>query len=342
MVRVLILIILLFLSGIASADPLLYKVEDIPLPGENNRFDYQNLNPLNGLLYISHMDNDELIVFDTKTKKASAFRGFPGATGVLCVPERERLFVSCSRDREIAVLDLKTMKFIAHIAGGLSPDGIAFAPQAGRVFVSDEAGEAVTVMDVITGQMVDKISMGGEVGNVQYDSYSRLIMANVQTTGELVAIDPQTDEIKGRYQLPGAHGNHGLLIDSLPRIAFVACEGNNRLLAVDLKSHQIYQDFATGQSPDVLAFDPTLGLLYVASESGTATLFKLHGRKLSKLGNFDLPPHAHTVSVDPDTHKAYFPLEDMDGHPVLRVMLPAQAVNQPSHALGAPVKIPTH
>jgi len=31
-------------------------------------------------------------------------------------------------------------------------------------------------------------------------------------------------------------------------------------------------------------------------------------------------PHAHTVFVDPETHLVYFPLENVNGHPVLRIM----------------------
>jgi hypothetical protein len=33
-------------------------------------------------------------------------------------------------------------------------------------------------------------------------------------------------------------------------------------------------------------------------------------------------PHAHTVSVDPKTHLVYFPLENISGHPLLRIMRP--------------------
>lgn len=30
--------------------------------------------------------------------------------------------------------------------------------------------------------------------------------------------------------------------------------------------------------------------------------------------------HAHTVCVDPETHLVYFPLENVNGHPILRIM----------------------
>jgi hypothetical protein len=77
-----------------------------------------------------------------------------------------------------------------------------------------------------------------------------------------------------------------------------------------------------GEDPDVLAFDPGLKLLYVSAESGNITVFRESGKSLAWVGKLFLP-HGHTVSVDPDTHLVYFPLEKLDGHPVLRIMEPA-------------------
>ena len=42
------------------------------------------------------------------------------------------------------------------------------------------------------------------------------------------------------------------------------------------------------------------------------SLFK--GKTLVSEGEFFMP-HAHTFCVDPDTHLAYFPLQDIVGHP---------------------------
>ena len=46
------------------------------------------------------------------------------------------------------------------------------------------------------------------------------------------------------------------------------------------------------------------------------------GRTLSRLGQGFLATNAHSVAVDPRTHLAYFPLQDLGGRPVLRVMRP--------------------
>jgi hypothetical protein len=73
----------------------------------------------------------------------------------------------------------------------------------------------------------------------------------------------------------------------------------------------------------VLAFDAGLSVLYVSAESGTVTVFQENNRDVRQLDQFYMP-HAHTVSVDPRSHLVYFPLENVDGHPVLRIMAPAR------------------
>jgi len=42
-------------------------------------------------------------------------------------------------------------------------------------------------------------------------------------------------------------------------------------------------------------------------------------------------PHGHTVSVDPNTRFVYFPLENLNGHPVLRIMAPIPSPSPSAH-----------
>jgi hypothetical protein len=41
---------------------------------------------------------------------------------------------------------------------------------------------------------------------------------------------------------------------------------------------------------------------------------------VTELGRGFVGPNAHSVAVDPATHRVYFPLENLQGHPVLRIM----------------------
>lgn len=163
------------------------------------------------------------------------------------------------------------------------------------------------------------IPLGGEAGNTHYDDVSHCIVVAIQTRNELVAIDPATDRVVARYTVPCEHP-HGFLIDEPRRLAFVSCEGDARLLVVDLRTMRTIATHHVGDDPDVLAFDPGLGRLYVACESGVVSVFDERDRVLIAVGDYRAP-HAHSVAVDPATHRVYLPLDNVGGRPALSRIL---------------------
>ena len=269
------------------------------------------------------MRGDRLVVFDTRTQKlVSSNEGFPGATGVWAVPELHRVYVSVTGRHEVAVVDDRTLAVVAHVGDVQFPDGIAYAPHEQKVFVSDESGGNDAVIDARSNTLTGRIALGGEAGNTHYDAVSHCILVAVQTKNELVAIDPASDRIIARYPMSCDHP-HGFLIDEPNRLAFVACEGDAKLLVVDLRTMRVTATLRTADDPDVLALDPVLQRLYVGCESGAVSIFEerfAEGRgTLASLGEYRAP-HAHSVSVDPATHRVYVPLQDINGKPTLRIL----------------------
>lgn len=306
-------------STVAGHLPLT-TVADVPLSGHTTRWDYASLDPASNHLFIAHLGDSVVTVFDTLQQKVIAdIPGISHVHGVLVVPALDRVYATATGTNELVVIDSKTFKILARVPAGDYPDGMAYAPGAHKLYVSDEHGGTDTVIDVRSNTRVATIPLGGEVGNSEYDSVSKHIFDNVQTRQQLVEIDPATDKIVSRVDLPGAEGNHGLYIDSASRLAFIACEGNSRLLVLDLTSRRVLSSFDVAKDPDVLAFDAPLGWLYVAGESGEVSLFKVQGQVVKKLGTAWLGPNAHVVAADPTSHRAYFPLKDLKGKPVLRI-----------------------
>jgi DNA-binding beta-propeller fold protein YncE len=242
----------------------------------------------------------------------------PRATGVLAVPSHHQVYVSAAGAHELAIIDDRTLKVVSRVGGIRFPDGIAYAPGAEKVFVSDEAGEADVVVDASTGAKRATIKLGGEAGNTHYDSVSHCIVVAVQTKNQLVAIDPIGERIVQRYDLAGSDHPHGFRIDDEDRLAFVSSEGNALLQIVDLQTMRVIGDYKVGHEPDVLAWDPEWRRLYVASEGGVLSAFWLNGTTLRLIGEVRAP-HAHTVSVDPRTHRVFLPLENVGGRPALRI-----------------------
>ena len=302
----------------------LREVADVPLPGPAVRFDYQSLDSKNGRLYLAHMNADQLVVFDVEKRQVIAnLDGFKRIHGVIAVPEIERVFASATGDHEMKAVDMATLKILG-AAGPIDyPDGLAYAPAVERVFVSDEHGGVDAVVDAKTSKLVKEIPLGGGAGNTIYDAGSGKILVAVHKTNELVAIDPEAMKIVGRYKLAGVENPHGIALDLRNRLAFIAGEENHSLAVLDLRTMTEISVHTVGDDPDVLAFDPGLQLLYVSAESGVVTVFRETSRDVQQVSQFTLP-HAHTVAVDSRTHMVYLPLENVEGHPLLRILRPTE------------------
>ena len=305
-----------------SAKSPLRTVADVPLPGAAVRFDYQSLDSASGRLYIAHMNADQLVVFDTASRKVLAnLSGFARVHGVWAVPEIDRLFASVTGDHEVAAVDMATLRTVAKTGPINYPDGLAYAPGPKRVFVSDEHGNADVVVDAQSYRLLKKIELGSGAGNTVFDSGSGHILVAVHEKNEIVSIDPEKMEIIGHHPLPGVKEPHGIALDVANRLAFVAGAGNHTLAQVDLANMKVLGTYPVGDDPDVLAFDSGLKQLYVSAESGEVWVYRENGRSLMAVGHFSMP-HAHTVCVDPKSHLVYFPLENVDGRPLLRIMEP--------------------
>lgn len=296
-------------------------IADVALPGNPTRLDYQSLDARRHLLFIAHLGDSHVIVFNTKTRKVVAtIANVSKVHGVLAVPELGTVYASATGTNQVIAIDERTFKITGRAEGGVYPDGIAFDPLNRRLFVSDELGHTDTVIDTRTNRRIATIQLGGEVGNTQYDPGSRRIFANVQTLGELVEIDPRTNAIVRRIPVPGCSGNHGLLIDARLHRAFIACEDNAMFVWLDMSTMRVVKEWKIGAAPDVLAFDPGTNRLFVAAESGIVSIFSNRAAGVRKLAQGFLAPAAHTVAVDATTHEVYFPLADIGGRPVLRIM----------------------
>jgi DNA-binding beta-propeller fold protein YncE len=318
------LLVSLALAGGAEAEktsaPPLEHLADVLLPGPAGRFDYQSIDTTANRLYISHMSAGELVVFDLSARSVEGTVGdLPRITGVWSVPALHKVYASVPGHHHVAVIDARTRRVEARVGEIGFPDGIAYAPNLKKVYVSDESGGGELVIDGSTNRVVTRIRLGGEAGNTVYDPGSGHILVAVQDRNEVVAIDPRSDRVIARHPLPGASDPHGLSVDANRRLLFVANEGNATLLIVDLRTMQVTGHVSVGEDPDVLAFDSGWHRLYVAAESGDVAVFTERGNSLAAEGRIAMP-HAHTVSVDPRTHLVYFPLQDVDGRPLLRIM----------------------
>jgi DNA-binding beta-propeller fold protein YncE len=325
-------------TPVAAAPPMpaalpLSFVADLPLPGGATRFDYQSLDAEQRRLYIAHLGDSSLVVFDLDSQRViQEIPGLPSVHGVVVAPGQHLVFATATAERTLAIIDDQTFQVKSRVPAGAYPNGLAYDPASGRVFVSNNTGRGVAVVDVKNARTLPGIDIGGGAGNTQYDPESGRVLAAVHGSPFLAEIDPTASRVIGRIALHKVSTCHGLLVASKLRLAFAACRGAAPLLVVvELASRQQTTTLPLPADIDVLAFDPGLQRLYAASETGTVAVFAVAAdRSVTEMGRGFLGPDAHSVAIDPATHRAYFPIQNLSGHPVLRVMAARVAPSQPS------------
>lgn len=322
MKRLLLGVALMSLARFASAAGL-QRIADVPLSGPTGRFDYATFDARHGVLWFNQMGANRTLIFDPETRAVvGVVDGLSRPTGITLAPEPGLAFVSESHSDQVAAVRLDTYKVTAQLQTGRFPDGSAWVPEVGRLFVSNEAGAVETVIGGKPLHVEATIDLSSEAGMSGWDPISQRVLVNVQTRDQIAAIDPHSLKIVARVALPSAcQHNHGLLVDAVDRLAFVACDGNAKLLALSLPDLKPVQaPLELGDDPDVLALDPTRHRLVVAAESGVAGLFAITRGRLQPLWRGLVGPNAHVVAIDPSTGNLYFPLQALDGHPAIRIM----------------------
>jgi YVTN family beta-propeller protein len=308
----------------ADTPPVLKQIASVDLPGPpGKRFDYLVIDYDDNWLFSAHLAADQTYVIDLATNKVlHTVTGTPGVEGLEYVPEERKVYTSNARDNTIGVIDLKTMKVIGKIPTETKPDGNTYAGPFHKLFVSDERAKAVAVIDVRSDTVLTTLHFDSETGVPLYDPVAKLVYVNLQDLNELVAIDPETDEVVWSQQVEACKSNHGMALDAQHRRAFLACQGNSRLAVFDLATRVTITTMPLPPGSDVVEFDPGLGRIYVACASGAISVFQEddpdHFRKLA-----DVPVQrrVHSLAVDVRTHRVYAPEQEEDGRGVARMVI---------------------
>lgn len=304
----------------------LVLVSDVPLPGKAARFDYQDLDLAKGHLVIAHMDDDSVVVLNSRD--GSLVKVLPGIRtprGVVVAGDVGRIFVT-SMPNQLVIIDNASLTEIARVGTGQAPDGVGWDPVHRTVGVSDQRDGAISLIGDSGSGNRKQLALGAETGNVVFDSTRAVFWITVVAKtppNQLVAVDPLTARQTTSIALTGCTGAHGLRIHPDGKSALVACEGNSKVARVELEHAHAINLAPSGDDPDVLAIDPELGWLYVAAESGDLKVFDLRKPGLVSIDSEHPGDASHSVAVDPRTHRLFFPLvSGNSGSPVLRIMKP--------------------
>src|ERR1700692_3412843 len=93
-----------------SDPPLpLRSVGEIPLPGDNSRFDYASLDAQRGLLFIAHLGASEVIEIDVRAGRVvPTIPNISQVHGVLVVAPLNRVYATATGANQVVAIDETT------------------------------------------------------------------------------------------------------------------------------------------------------------------------------------------------------------------------------------------
>ncbi len=247
---------------------------------------------------------------DSSLEGLAVLHGRPSAHGVAIDPALGLAFVSRSGVNTVEVFDPAKMSTVRSIPVADDPDAIIYVPAfnsiPAMIYVAHGEAKTATLIDPVGQVVLATIALGGKAEFPVFDSSSGLLFQNLEDTNEVVALNLGTRAVVGRWPLAGCEGPSGLAIDGVKNRLIVACGGNSVAVIFDISKHIVTASYPVGKHPDTIAYDRRLQRAYSAGAFGQLTVmqgkpdgtFRLADTIRTHLG-------AHTLAVDPITHRVY-------------------------------------
>jgi hypothetical protein len=248
-----------------------YKLLKTVTVGGDGNWDYLHVDADNRKLYISR--GNRFDVFDADSlAKVGEIDDTIGCHGVAIDPISGHGFTSNGRDPSVTMFDAKTLKVIQKITVTGRPDGIFYEPFTKHIFVESHADPNETVINAADGTVLGTIDLGGEPEQGESDGNGKVFI-NLESTSEVVLVDPVAMKVTARYPLGDGEGPSGMGLDAKNRRVFSCC-GNAKMVVLDADSGKILTTLPTGNRTDAGTFNPDTLEAFSSNGDGTLTVVK--------------------------------------------------------------------
>jgi hypothetical protein len=297
-----------------SPAPVVLTAEPIPLPGGEGGIGLDDLAfaPGLGQVVVPAGRTGRLDLFEPESRKLREIAGFAKETkagtqhgdGTTSADEGQGyLFASDRTALRLQVVDPVKGTIVGGAPLSGSPDYVRYVAANHEIWVTEPDKEGIEIFslsDAAPPVPTRKafLAVPGGPESLAIDNRAKLAYANLWKSSTVV-IDLATAKIVHTWS-NGCVGSRGLALDAPHQRLFVGCaEGGADLLAT---GHQgaIMDRFRFGAGTDIIAFNPTLGHLYVpASKTGQMAIVKVSREgEMRLIGTVVTAAGAHCAVAD--------------------------------------------
>jgi DNA-binding beta-propeller fold protein YncE len=301
---------------------------ELPRGGPLTVLDYLTVN--DQTLFVTSESSGALfkIAFDPSDLKASTVSEMPGAGaahGVALLPDLNVAFITRSEANTVDVFNPKSLQQLASIPVADDADAVLYIPAVKLVYVAHGDAKMATLIDPEKRATIGIIQFSGTPEFPALDSESGLLFQNLGDINAVAAIDVGKRSVVGQWPLAPCEKPSGMAIDSEQRRLFAVCSGNAKLVVFDLERHRVITSLGIGGGPDSVVFDRGVHRIYTAGKAGEMTVIQQDGPDNYRVLD-EIHTHygAHTLTVDPVSHRVFVAYASLLAHPRIAVFSPTR------------------
>lgn len=290
--------------------------DPIELTGTKGRFDFIKVDAANRRLLACHSGNGTLDIIDIDSNKLIKSVPTGNAQGVAIDEKGGRYFVSTSAPKDIVVtysrtrpsylviVDSANLEVTGRVELPTSSDLCAYSPKLNRVFVDNDEKPEMWVIDPEAKTIVTTIAMpGAGLEDIGLNADDTFVFQNLKATSEIAKIDPKTQAVVTKWPTAPAANPHGFAITKTNAVLIAG--GGGKLALLDLTSGKVLASCDIAPKVDEIAYNAALGRVYCASGTGQIAVVFVAQDKLTPVGTVPSAQGAHSIAVDPKTHKVW-------------------------------------
>jgi YVTN family beta-propeller protein len=209
-------------------------------------------------------------------------------------PDGHSLLIGDTAGNALFYLDPRTGAVQKHITVS-DPYQIVFSPDGRLLTVAGLARDQIDIYDAATMRLLHRVTAHTMPSHINYSPDSRTVFVSLQVSGELIAIDTASGQVK--WQVPVGNTPAGVLWHNGQLL--VGIMGEAHVAEVDPATGHVTGEIPTAKGAHVMFIPPDGQIIYVTDrESGNITV--LDAKTLGVLRTFHMPGGPDDMDFAPD------------------------------------------
>ncbi len=275
---------------------------DLP-PHETGGFDHADIHRPSGRVFLAHTALGQVDIIDgVQGTYAVSVSGCPEASGVLCPPDTDLVFVAARGAGRVRVLEAPLGTPVRTLDAGARPNGLAWDPTRRHLLVADVQDHRARLLALETGRILIERALPGRPRWCLYDRRGDRFLVNSADPAQVAVL--AADTLTPAPSLSVAHrGPYGLVLDDATGHLFVACDSGD-LAVLDLGSGAVLHTLPIAGPPDVLWLNAPRQRLYIAM-GAPGVVQVLDTQTMTLVEEIATEDGAHTLTFDEDRQRLY-------------------------------------